>query len=150
MSKQNVEIVRAAIEAANSADFDLDDWLDEFFDPEIEWHDRPMLPDAGVHHGRAAFRRRVADYLEAWADVRFEIEHIEAVGDRVVVRGRYGGVGRQSGADVTAGDGVEGPASSGVYELCAGRILRVRQFVEHAEALEAVRVSEQDAQADSS
>ena len=144
MSQENVEIVRAMWETANSLDLDadLDPWLDRFFDTEIEWHDVPVLPNAGVHFGRAAFGRHVADYLEAWADVRFEIEHIEAVGDRVVVRGRYGGVGRQSGAEVMAGGGVEGPANSGVYELRAGRILRVRQFVEHAEALEAVGLSE--------
>ena len=79
----------------------------------------------------------------------FEIEHIEAVGDRVLVRGRYGGVGRQSGARVTLAGGVTGPATSGVYDLRAGRILRVQQFVTYAEALEAVGLSEQDAHADS-
>jgi ketosteroid isomerase-like protein len=142
MSNENVEIVRASIEAANSADFDLERWLDDFFDPEIEWHDVPVLPNAGVHCGRAAFRRHVADYLEAWADSRFEIEHMEAAGGCVVVRGRYGGVGRQSGAEVMAGGGVEGPASSSVYELRAGRIVRVRQFVEHAEALDAAGLPE--------
>jgi hypothetical protein len=41
---------------------------------------------------------------------------------------------------------VRGPASSGVYEFRAGRILRVQQFVTHAEALEAVGLSEQEAQ----
>jgi ketosteroid isomerase-like protein len=138
MSRENVEIVRAMNETITSGDFDIDDWLDEFFDPEIEWHDVPVLPNAGVHFGRDAFRRHVADYLEAWTESSFEIEHIRAVGDRVVARGRYGGVGRQSGAQITAGGGVRGPASSGVYEFRAGRILRVRQFVTHAEALEAV------------
>jgi ketosteroid isomerase-like protein len=142
MAQENVEIVRAMNEAIGSDDFDLDDWLEEFFDPEIEWHDVPVLPEAGVHFGRAAFRRHVADYLEAWAESSFEIEHIRAVGDRVVVRGRYGGVGRQSGAQVTGGGGVAGPASSGVYGFRAGRILRVQQFVTHAEALEAVGLSE--------
>jgi hypothetical protein len=142
MSQENVEIVRACIETANSAGFDLDDWLDQFFDPEIEWHDVPVLPNAGVHFGRAAFPRHAADYLEAWAETRFEIEHIEAVGGRVVVRGRYGGVGSQSGAEITGGGGLAGPASSGVYELRAGRIIRVQRFVTHAEALEAAGISE--------
>jgi hypothetical protein len=55
MSQENVEIVRRAWETVNSDDSDVDDWLggyvdvwlDEFFDPEIEWHDVPTLPEAG-------------------------------------------------------------------------------------------------------
>jgi ketosteroid isomerase-like protein len=140
MSQENVEIVRAMIEASNSPGFDLDNWLDEFFDPEIEWHDLPMAPDADVHCGRDAFRRRVVAYLEAWADTIVEIEDIRAIEDRVLVLGRYSGVGRQSGVSVT-GD-MSLPATWTVYELRAGRILRVRQFVTQAEALEAVGLSE--------
>jgi ketosteroid isomerase-like protein len=155
MSQENVEVVRRAWETVNSDDLDVDDllegyldvWLDEFFDPEIEWHDLPTLPEAGVHRGRDAFRRHLADYLDAWADSTFEIEDIRAVGDRVVVRGRYGGVGRQSGAEIAGG--LRGPATGAVYDFRAGRILRVLQFDTHAEALEAVGLSEQDAHADS-
>jgi ketosteroid isomerase-like protein len=140
MSQDNVEIVRACIETSNSAEFDLDHFLDEFYDPEIEFHDVPTLPNAGVHFGREAFRRHVAGYLEAWAESSYEIEDIRSVGDRVVVRGRWGGVGRQSGAHVT-GD-LSLPATGAVYDFRAGRILRVQQFVTHAEALEAVGVAE--------
>jgi hypothetical protein len=64
MSQENVEIVRAMNGTINTADFDLDHWLDEFFDPEIEWHDVPVLPNAGIHIGRDAFRRHVAGYLD--------------------------------------------------------------------------------------
>jgi ketosteroid isomerase-like protein len=153
MSQEHVEVVRATWETANSPDFDvdadLDAWLDRFFDPEIEWHDVPTLPEARVHRGRDALRRHILDYMEAWTESYFDIEDIQAVGDAVVVRGRYGGVGRRSGAEVAAGAAVSGPASGGVYDLRAGRILRVQQFVTHAEALEAVGLSEQDAHADS-
>ena len=38
--------------------------------------------------------------------------------------------------------GLKNPATGAVFELRAGRILRVRQFVTHAEALEAVGLSE--------
>jgi predicted ester cyclase len=146
MSQENVELVRAMLQGmsalAGSGEVRLDQWLDEFFDPEIEWHDVPVLPEAGVHFGRDAFRRHVAAYLEAFSESSFEIDLIEAVGDRVVVRGRYGGVGIRSGAQVTVGGGVTGPTSSGVYDLRADRILRVQQFVTHAEALEAVGLAE--------
>ena len=52
--------------------------------------------------------------------------------ERVVARGRYGGVGRHSGAQVTAGGGVTGPASSGVYELRGGRSHPSPTAVRHA------------------
>jgi len=154
MSQENLEIVRRAWETVNDEEHDVDAWIDgfldvwlhEFFDPEIEWHDVPTLPNAGVHRGREALRRHLADYLEAWADSTFEVEDIRAVGDRVVVRGRYGGVGRQSGAEVAGGLSL--PATGAVYDFRAGRILRVQQFLTHAEALEAVGLSERGARAD--
>ncbi len=146
MSQENVELVRATLEAIGS-DTETDDWLDEFCDPEIEWHDVPGYPTAGVHSGRDAVRRHAAEFEDAWADWGIEIEDIRAAEDRVVARIRYRGVGKQSGAPITGG--VKNPATGAVFELRAGRILRVLQFVTHAEALEAAGLSEQDARADS-
>jgi hypothetical protein len=135
MLRENVDRVRASIEASNVPGFDIDAWLDEFYDPEIEWHDLPILPNAGVHVGRDALRRHVAGYLEAWAEATFSIDEIGAVGERVVVRGQYGGTGRGSGAHVHGEMGF--PTSTSVYDLRAGRIVRVRQFTSHEEALAA-------------
>jgi ketosteroid isomerase-like protein len=146
MSRENVEVVRAML-GAIGPDTDRDDWLDEFCDPEVEWHDVPVYPSAGVHSGRDAVRRHAADFEDAWADWGIEIEDIRAAEDRVVARVRYRGVGKVSGAPIT-GD-LKNPATGAVFELRAGRILRVLQFVTHAEALEAVGLSEQDARADS-
>ncbi len=142
MSQENVEAVRAMLEAIGPVT-ETDDWLDEFCDPEIEWHDVPIYPSAGVHSGRDAIRRHAAEFEDAWADWGIEIEDIRAAGDRVVARIRYHGVGKQSGAPITGG--LRNPATGAVFELRAGRILRVVQFVTHAEALEAVGLSEQDA-----
>jgi ketosteroid isomerase-like protein len=147
MSQENVDIVRAMLQAAGAPDSDRDEWLDEFFDSEIEWHDVPGFPSSGVHSGRDALRRHAAEFEDAWADWGIEIEDIRAAEDRVVARIRYRGVGRQSGAPVTGS--VRNPATGAVFDLRAGRILRVQQFVTHAEALEAVGLSEQDAHADS-
>ena len=139
MSEPNSEIVRRMWDEANSnrVDRDLHDWLVEFFDPDIEWHDAPSLPGAALHHGYDALGRHVADYLDAWADSSFEIEQIRSVGDRVLTRGRYVGVGHQSGVRL------EDNIVLGVYDIRGGRILRVRQFVDESEALKAVGASEQ-------
>ena len=80
------------------------------------------------------------EFEDAWADWGIEIEDIRAAEDRVVARIRYRGVGKQSGAPITGG--VKNPATGAVFDLRAGRILRVLQFVTHTEALEAVGLSE--------
>jgi ketosteroid isomerase-like protein len=133
MSEENVGAVRKAWNALNRGDLDA---FIEFFDAEIEWHDLPGMPGGGVHQGRDAFRRHVESFSEAWGEVRMEVEEIRSMGDRVVARGRYVGIGRESGIPV------ENPASGAIYEFRNGRILRVRQFVDHAEALEAAGLAE--------
>jgi ketosteroid isomerase-like protein len=137
MSQENVELVRRMWVRSRSTDqADLPAFLVEFFDSEIEWHDAPSLPGAAVYRGHEALRRHIEDYLDAWAESGFEIEEIRSVRDRVLTRGRYVGVGQQSGMRL------EDNVVLGVYDLRSGRILRVRQFVDEAEALKAVGLRE--------
>ena len=137
MSHENVEIVRRMWGRLNAeAQSDLPSILVEFFDPEIEWHDAPSLPGAAAYRGHEDLRRHIEDYLDAWADSGFQIEEISPVGDRVLARGRYVGVGQQSGMRL------EDNVVLGVYDLQRGRILCVRQFVDESEALEAARLRE--------
>lgn len=137
-SRANLEVVRAMLEAVGP-DIDRNLWIDQFCHPEIEWHDTPTFPSAGVYRGREAFARHAADFEEAWADWGIEIEDIRPAGDRVVARIRYRGVGKLSGAPITGGTG--SPATGAVFELREGRVTRVLQFVNHAEALEAAGLS---------
>jgi ketosteroid isomerase-like protein len=135
MSQENVEVVRRMLEwAGDTAELGI--VVTELFDPEIEWHDTPSLPGAGVYRGHEAVRRHIDDYLDAWENAEIAIQGIEPVGDRVLARIRYVGVGRQSGIRL------EDNVVTAVYDLRDGRILRVRQFVDEANALEAVGLSE--------
>jgi ketosteroid isomerase-like protein len=137
MSQENVELVRRMSEDRDlHAAADLHAWLVEFFDPEIEWHDAPSLPGAGVYYGREAVRRHVEDYLDAWSDARGEIEEIRSVGDRVIARIRYVGVGRQSGIELPDN------GLTAVYDFRGGHILRVRQYEHESEALAAMGPAE--------
>jgi ketosteroid isomerase-like protein len=137
MSRENVEVVRRMwVRSISTDEGDLCGFLVEFFDPEIEWHDTPSLPGAAVYQGYEALHRHIEDYLDAWADSGFEIEEARSVGDRVLTRGRYVGVGHHSGMRI------ETTLVFGVYDLRRGRILRVRQFLDESEALEAVGLRE--------
>ena len=147
MSQENVQVVLDMVEGFNSTPrADLGRWVADFFDPQIEWHDVPSLPGGGVHLGRDAYLRHVNEYREAWDTMSIVVEAIRAVGEQVVARIRYGGIGSQSGADV---GGPMSTPTGAVFDFRGRRILRARQFVEYGEALEAVGLSEQDAHADS-
>jgi ketosteroid isomerase-like protein len=132
MSQESVNTVLAMNSAFNQGDMDR---YFAFCDPEIEFHDRPGFPGPGVHRGQEAFRRHIEDYREAWVEPRVETEEIRSVGDRVVTRVTYTGVGKLSGARSAT------PAS-GVFDFREGRILRIRQFADHADALEAAGLAE--------
>jgi ketosteroid isomerase-like protein len=132
MSQENVNMVLAMYSAFNRGDMDR---FFAFFDPEIEFHDTAGFPGPGVHRGQDAFRRHIEEWREAWVGPRAEVEEIRSVEDRVVVRITYTGVGKSSGATTTT-------PVSGVFEFREGRILRMRQFVGHADALEAAGLSE--------
>jgi ketosteroid isomerase-like protein len=132
MSQENVNTVLAFHSAFNQGDMDR---YFAFYDPEIEFHDTPGFPGPGVHRGLEAVRRHVEDWLEAWVEPRIETEEIRSVGDRVVTRVTYTGVGKSSGARSAT-------PVSGVFDFREGRILCIRQFFDHAEALEAAGLSE--------
>src|SRR5256885_4353606 len=95
MAQENVNPVLPFHAAFNQGDMDR---YFAFFDPEIEFHDRPGFPGPGVHRGLEAVRRHVEDYREAWVELRVETEEIRSVGDRVVTRITYTGVAKSSGA----------------------------------------------------
>jgi ketosteroid isomerase-like protein len=69
-------------------------------------------------------------------------DFIEAPGDRVLVLARHGGTGRGSGVRVDA------PVAH-VFTLRDGKVIEWRAYLDRAEALEAVGLSEQDAHTDS-
>ena len=128
MSQENVEAVRRAIEVFNR---DGPEAATAFMDSEIEWHDMPEQPDAGVHHGREGFLAAVEQFAGGFEDFRVLVDEIFDHGDQVIIYNRTVGRGRGSGATVE-----ERRAS--VWTLRDGSIVRVEWFGTPREALRAV------------
>ena len=82
MSQENVEIVRAVYEAVERGDFAGANCL---LHPEIEFHTYARSPEAGVYHGRAAVTRYNEVLFEQFERIRFAIEELVDVGERVVI-----------------------------------------------------------------
>ena len=138
--QENVEVVRAGFEAWNAGEMDA---LRELYDPDVVVRALDRWPEPGPYVGVEAVMRQWERQREVWNfDALEPISDFTDVGDRVAVRV----VWRERGADRVPDANMEFTA---VFTVREGRIFGTEFFWEHAEALEAVGLSEQDARADS-
>jgi ketosteroid isomerase-like protein len=138
MSRENVEIVRAFYQAWNAVDMDA---VRECFDPDaIIVRSLEGWPEPGPFVGREAIIRQFELNREAWEADAMEPTDVIDVADRVVLRLVWRGVGRgpDSNLEFTV-----------IVTMRKGKIFLLELFWNHAEALEALGLSEQDAHADS-
>jgi ketosteroid isomerase-like protein len=128
VSEQNVEAVRRAWEAFDRGD------LETFFADvaaDVEFEEDPAFPEAAVFRGREEILEYLAGFQAAMADHRFEVEELRDLGDRVLALLHETARGRSSGVDVD-----QRPAF--LHEFRDGLIVRVRAYLDRAEALAAV------------
>src|SRR6478609_2619585 len=129
MSQENVEIVRSIYLAVERGDYSSSRWAD----PDIEFvaphEERPL-------RGVEAMQRSWRDFLSAWKDFKAEPEEIIDAGEHVLVLEKVGGRGRGSGAPA------EGLRSATLFTFREGRVVRLAQYTDRDEALEAVGLRE--------
>ena len=119
MSQENVEVVRQFIL------LEVDQAL-EYADPDIVWN--PTEESAAQGHD--AVRASLVRWKSEWDDYELRPEEFEHRGDRVVVAVCLRGRGRASGVEVDA-------RFYDVFTLRDGKIVRMDQFTQRSEALEA-------------
>ena len=141
MSQENVQVVRAGVEAWNRNDLD---GLLAVYDPEVEFHTSGVFPDFdAVYRGHDGIARFWEAMHEPWEELRLDLERIEDFGEQVALEFRFRARGAGSGAEVdlrfcnaiTLRDGLQ-------HKIVASRTFDG--------ALEVVRVSRQGARADAS
>jgi ketosteroid isomerase-like protein len=130
MSQENVEVVRACLEAAQRGEVET---ALAYYSEDVVWFNRP--PDVGPYHGREGVVIAIAGFAEHFDDYWFEVEQLIDAGDAVVLLWRQGGNGRSSGAP-TSEDGAT------VFDLAGGSIRRAQVYSDRADALEAAGLSE--------
>ena len=135
MSQENVEIVRRVSDAYNRRDVEA--MLNELH-PEIEWH--PWLQvqlggGATVYRGHQGVREGIRDVEEAFSEIQAEQAEVRDLGERVVAIGHLRGRGKESGA-VTESD------IAWIVEFKSGKVIRVREYLDPQEALEAAGLQE--------
>ena len=139
MSQENVEIVRRswdAFEGGSRRDPIALLFERGLFAPECTFIPPPEVPGSERCVGREELTEWFRTWTEDFLDFRFWPERIiDAGDDRVVVVARQSAKGKESGVGVELQVGF-------LYTLRAGQIVGVVNYLDPAEALEAVGLSE--------
>jgi ketosteroid isomerase-like protein len=133
MSRENVEVVRRAVDGFNRRGLDA---LLELADPEIEWTTTGRYVEAGTYRGHEGVRQYLGAALAEFDDARTDADEYIDAGDHVVVASRFSGTGKRSGIPVELEMTI-------VYTIRDGKIVRARNFEDKAEALRAAGLTEQ-------
>jgi ketosteroid isomerase-like protein len=147
MSEENIEVVRQLFEAFQDG-FQRGD-PGAVFDSglvvaDLEWKPFPGWPGPQSYRGRdgfVEFWRTWTEDFESWSVENEQL--IDATDEGVVALVHQSATGKESGVPVELHFGM-------VYELDDGRVIRIRNYPDTAEALEAAGLSEDDAQSSSS
>jgi ketosteroid isomerase-like protein len=139
MSEESVEIVRSMYERMTQTG-DPQEAL-SYFDPaiefEISWQGGRDSPDFRVLHGIDEVREATAELLGAFEDARYEVHELVDAGDDVVAILEFVARPKDSSAEISTG------RFGYVFTLRSGKVVRVQDFPEPAEALRAAGLSEQ-------
>jgi ketosteroid isomerase-like protein len=129
MSQENVEVVRRAWEYemfGRGGEDAVADFASDFVMNPVEEH---------PSYGRAAIRDNFRRFESAWDDLQVTAEEFIDAGDCVFVAAHFRGRGRASGITVET-------RFYEVYSLRDHKVVRVDEFTERSEALEAVGLQE--------
>jgi len=132
MPQENVEIVRAALDAFNSGDREaaLKDMAPDF---ELDMS-RAISPDQRGIYGLDQMQQFWDDFVEPFESSRFEAEDFIEAGDQVIVPTTAHARGRD-GIEVTA-------RTATIYTIRDGAIVRMSMYQTLQDALEAAGLPE--------
>ncbi len=138
MSQENVEIVRQLYEAFVARDNESPFAV---YHPDIEWDmSRSAIPLPGeerVYHGHDGVRRFGRAWMQPWEFLDAPPERLVDAGEQVVALiGQTTARGKRSGVEV------ETQPWAQVWTLRDGKVVRMRIYPNHAEALQAAGLSE--------
>jgi uncharacterized protein len=130
MSPEDLAAVKSAYEAFGRGDMDA---LEKLLHPDIEWRTTPEVPFLGTYKGLDEFQRGMNEWTESFDDLTTEVEEMIDAGEHALVFHRMHGRGRDSGAEVDL-------AIWQVVSVRDGKLARMHDFMDRAEALEAAQL----------
>jgi ketosteroid isomerase-like protein len=139
VSRENVEIVQRAIDAftagAGQGDFGAA-WDEGLMAPDAEYVAAPEMMEERTFRGRDGWVEAMSRWTEDFEEVSFQLDRLLDAGDDGVLGFFHQtALGRGSGVPVE----LEGFF---VYDVEGGQIVRIRAFLDRAQALEAAGLQE--------
>jgi ketosteroid isomerase-like protein len=132
MSQENLQRVREQYTRYNAGERAPGRW---FWHEDAEYHTAREDPDHAVHRGIDAIGKLFAGWLEAYPDLRLDIQQAEARGDKVVLWIRFTGHGAASGIPLEM-------ELAHVLTLHDGKAASVVEYTDRNEALAAAEPPE--------
>jgi len=128
-----VQIVQGLFDAVGRGDIE---GALRYVRSDAEWVNPDNAMEPGTRRGLDGVRTALAALRDSFADLRFDIDRMDDLGDRVLVTGAFSGLGRASGAAF-------GPQTFGaLLTLVGGKVLRYQWYLDPDEAIEAAGLSE--------
>ena len=128
MSSENVQIIRALVDAFNDRDLDA---AFAVLHPEAELHPLRAQLEGKAYVGHQGLRELLADFDQDWEYVQMDPQdYLEADDDLVVILGRLRARARASGMDLDVPMGF-------VWTVRDGKAVHGRTFSDPADALRA-------------
>jgi ketosteroid isomerase-like protein len=104
-------------------------------DPVDTWVEDPHVPGAITHRGHAEVKRYFESMPRYGEELRFEPERFVDYGDEVLALARVTTRARRGGPEIDR-------AFDAIFTVRDGKIVRLQEYYDHAEALEAAGLSE--------
>ena len=135
MSQENVNTFKRAIDAINRNDAEA---LLSELDPEVEFHSALLIAMGGtqaMYRGHEGVRDWLRDVYETLSEFQLEYSEIRDLGERTVAIGRIRARGTASEAETESPHGA-------VVDFAHGKGIRISNYLDPKEALEAAGLSE--------
>jgi len=132
VSLENVEFVLDSYARYNAGERRPELW---YWHEDAEYHASSEDPDSDVHRGIGAIRKQFERWEEAIPDLQVEPLEAKESGEQVLLWVRFSGHGAGSGLPIDM-------ELAHVLTLEDGRVRRLEEFTDRAEALKAVGLEE--------
>ena len=130
MARDALSVVRDHLQALADGGLDA---MQEYWDVDIDWRAIEGAPDdVGPIHGKARMRRYLQEWVDMFEGITLVAEELVDLGNgRVLALQRAAGRAKLSGAETEIRFAV-------VYTVRDGKIVRGREYLDRAQALDAV------------
>jgi ketosteroid isomerase-like protein len=140
VSDEDVEHVRRAFASFNETARDREDEAGirahhaRWYDPDVEIVNADNWPVPASYRGTEGYVRWYRENYGPYEDVRYDVDFLDAVGDRVVALVTISGRPRGEETELEVQIGL-------VYGMRGGRIARVELYLGHDRAMQAARAT---------